>query len=132
MEKELEQFQQEVERLKAGRKKGALPYPEALRAFAVRYVEHTVGAGGTMSQAAKSLGVSEPTLYAWKKGERAAHRRAKEPRPKQELVAVVVGKSAGRPSETGAKPVALVSPGGWRVEGLSVAEAVEVLRRVTC
>ncbi|SEU38675.1 transposase, partial [Stigmatella erecta] len=95
MEKELEQFRQEVERLNAGRKKGALPYPEALRAFAVRYVEHTVGTGGTMSQAAKSLGVSEPTLYTWKKGERAAHRRAKGPGPKQELVPVVVSKSAG-------------------------------------
>jgi hypothetical protein len=33
MEKELEQFQQEAQRLKQGRKGGALPFPEALRAF---------------------------------------------------------------------------------------------------
>jgi transposase len=42
MEKELEQFQQEAQRLKQGRKGGALPFPEALRAFAVRYAEQTV------------------------------------------------------------------------------------------
>ncbi len=44
MEKELEQFRQEVERLRAGRQKGSLPYPEALRAFAVRYVGGRRGA----------------------------------------------------------------------------------------
>jgi hypothetical protein len=42
MEKELEQFQQEAQRLKEGRKGGALPFPEALRAFAVRYAEQTL------------------------------------------------------------------------------------------
>jgi TPR repeat protein len=41
MEKELEQFQQEAQQLKEGCKGGALPFPEALRAFAVRYVEQT-------------------------------------------------------------------------------------------
>jgi hypothetical protein len=62
MEKELEQFRQEVERLRAGRQKGSLPYPEALRAFAVRYVAHVQEAGGTFEAAATALGVSKPTL----------------------------------------------------------------------
>ncbi len=77
MEKELEQFRQEVERLRAGRQKGSLPYPETLRAFAVRYVEHALEAGGTFEAAATALGVSKPTLQAWRKGKPAAHRRAK-------------------------------------------------------
>jgi len=42
----LEQFRQEAQRLKAGRRRGSLPFPETLRAFAVRYAEHTVAAGG--------------------------------------------------------------------------------------
>jgi transposase len=45
LEKELEQFRQEAQRLKAGRRSGSLPFPEALRAFAVRYAEHTLEAG---------------------------------------------------------------------------------------
>jgi transposase len=68
MEKELEQFQQEAQRLKEGRKGGALPFPEALRAFAVRYAEQTVEGGGTVVEAAAKLGVSAPTLYEWRKG----------------------------------------------------------------
>ncbi len=59
---ELEQFRQEAQRLKAGRRSGSLPFPETLRAFAVRYAEHTV-AGGTVTDAAQKLGVSGPTLY---------------------------------------------------------------------
>ncbi len=41
MEKELEQFREGIRRLRAGRRSGSLTFPEALRAFAVRYVEHT-------------------------------------------------------------------------------------------
>jgi transposase len=65
---ELEKFRQEAQRLKAGRRSGSLPFPEALRAFAVRYAEHTVAAGGTVTDAAQQLGVSGPTLYEWRKG----------------------------------------------------------------
>jgi hypothetical protein len=36
LEKELEQFRQEVQRLKAGRRSGSLPFPEALRGTAKR------------------------------------------------------------------------------------------------
>jgi len=68
MEKELEQFRQEVERLRVGRQRGSLPYPQTLRAFAVRYVAHTLETGGTFAGVAKALGVSEPTLQAWRKG----------------------------------------------------------------
>ena len=71
MEKKLEQFQQEAQRLKEGRKGGALPFPEALRAFAVRYAEQTVEGGGTVVEAAAKLGVSAPTLYEWRKGRTA-------------------------------------------------------------
>jgi len=41
MEKELEQFRQEAQRLRAGRQGCSLPFPETLRAFAVRYALNT-------------------------------------------------------------------------------------------
>ncbi|MCY1043202.1 hypothetical protein OV208_17935 [Corallococcus sp. bb12-1] len=56
LEKELEQFRQEAQRLKAGRRSGSLPFAQTLRAFAVRYAEHTVAAGGTVTDAALKLG----------------------------------------------------------------------------
>jgi transposase-like protein len=95
---ELEKFRQEAQRLKAGRRSGSLPFPEALRAFAVRYAEHTVAAGGTVTDAAQKLGVSGPTLYEWRKG-RTAGRPRPQPAEKsaglvpvrvRELVLVVV------------------------------------------
>ncbi|WP_205525638.1 hypothetical protein [Pyxidicoccus trucidator] len=39
--------------MKAGRRSGSTPFPETLRAFAVRYAEHTVAAGGTLTDAAQ-------------------------------------------------------------------------------
>lgn len=134
LEKELEQFQQEAQRLKAGRRSGSLPFPEALRAFAVRYVEHVRKTGGTMAQAAEKLGVSEPTLYAWGKGKPAGRPRALVAQKSAALVPVRVseGRGAAATSIEGLQQVALVTPGGWRVEGLTLEGAVELLGRVGC
>ncbi|AKF87012.1 hypothetical protein MFUL124B02_36365 [Myxococcus fulvus 124B02] len=128
LEKELEQFRQEAQRLKAGRRSGSLPFPEALRAFAVRYAEHAVGAGGTVTDAAKKLGISGPTLYEWRKG---------RPRlkPVEKSAALVPVRVSARPATAvgaGVQQVALVSPGGWRVEGLSVESAAQLLGTLGC
>ncbi|NPC53550.1 hypothetical protein HPP05_30150 [Corallococcus exiguus] len=134
LEKELEQFRQEAQRLKAGRRSGSLPFPEALRAFAVRYVEHTVKTGGGMAEASQKLGVSEPTLYAWRKGRPAGHPREKGDRQSAALVPVRVTarKAVTDAVRTGMQPVVLVSPGGWRVEGLSLEAAAQLLGRLEC
>jgi transposase-like protein len=135
MEKELEQFRQEVERLRAGRQRGGLPYPETLRAFAVRYVAQALETGGTFAGAAKALGVSEPTLQAWRKGRPAAHRRAKVAAPGRALVPVVVTepKKPEVPQTVSvAGSLTVVVPGGFRVEGLSLEAAAQLLRRLGC
>ena len=128
LEKELEQFRQEAQRLKAGRRSGSLPFPEALRAFAVRYAEHTVASGGTVTDAGKKLGVSGPTLYEWRKGR-------SRPEPVEKSAALVPVRVSARPaaaSGTGVRQVALVSPSGWRVEGLSVESAAQLLGKLGC
>ena len=132
LEKELEQFRQEAQRLKAGRRSGSLPFPEALRAFAVRYAEHTLAAGGTVTDAAQKLGVSGPTLYEWRKGRPAGHRRPKPAEQGAALVPVRVGERRAQAEGAGVQQVALVSPGGWRVEGLSVESAAQLLGRLGC
>ena len=132
MEKELEQFQQEAQRLRAGRNGGALPFPAALRAFAVRYAEHTLEAGGTVVEAAEKLGVSAPTLYEWRKGRTAGQGRRKSTEKGAELVPVRVGERSSKTTVEGQAQVVLVSPSGWRVEGLSVEAAAVLLRKLTC
>ncbi|MDY7228264.1 transposase [Hyalangium rubrum] len=132
LEKELEQFRQEAQRLKAGRRSGSLPFPEALRVFAVRYAEHTVAAGGTVTDAAQKLGVSGPTLYEWRKGRPAGHRRPKSTEQGAALVPVRVGERRAQAQVAGVQAMALVSPGGWRVEGLSVESAAQLLGRLGC
>jgi transposase len=67
------------------------PAPEALRAFAVRYVEHVRKTGGTMAQASERLGVSEPTLYAWAKRKPVGRPRAMAAQKSEALVPVRVG-----------------------------------------
>jgi transposase len=132
LEKELEQFRQEAQRLNAGRRSGSLPFPEVLRAFAVRYAEHTVAAGGTVTDAAQKLGVSGPTLYEWRKGRPAGHRRGKPAEKSAALVPVRVSERPVRAEAAGVQQVALVSPGGWRVEGLGVEAAVQLLGKLGC
>jgi len=134
MEQELEQFRQEVERLRAGRQRGGLPYPEAMRAFAVRYLTQAQEAGRTFAEVALTLGVSEPTLQAWRKGKKAAHRRAKAEAPRPALVPVEVTepKKPERPSAAPTGTLTVVAPGGFRVEGLSVEAAAQLLRKLTC
>ncbi|WP_164000034.1 transposase [Pyxidicoccus caerfyrddinensis] len=132
LEKELEQFRQEAQRLKAGRRSGSLPFPEALRAFAVRYAEHLVAAGGTVTDAAQKLGVSGPTLYEWRKGRPAGHRSSKPAEKSAALVPVRVSERPAAAARAGLQQVALVSPSGWRVEGLSVESAVQFVGLLGC
>jgi transposase-like protein len=134
MEKELEQFRQEAQRLKTGRRGGSLPFPEALRAFAVRYAAHTLEAGGTVVEAAQKLGVSGPTLYEWRKGRAAGTQARKRAQQQARLVPVEVSepKGAAQPVSSARGSVAVVSPRGFRVEGLSLEAAAELLRRLGC
>jgi transposase len=132
MEKELEQFQQEAQRLRAGRNGGALPFPAALRAFAVRYAEHVVEAGGTVVGAAAKLAVSAPTLYEWRKGRTAGNSRRKPTEKSEVLVPVRVGERPAEAAVARAGPVTVVAPGGFRVEGLSVEAAAQLLRKLKC
>ena len=132
LEKELEQFRQEAQRLKAGRRSGSLPFPEALRAFAVRYAEHTVAAGGTVTDAAQRLGVSGPTLYQWRKGNTAGPRCSKPAEKGAALVPVRVSQRPAGAEVARVPQVVLVAPSGWRVEGLSVESAAQLLGKLGC
>jgi transposase len=133
VERELEQFRQEVQRLRAGRAKGSAPFPEALRAFAVRYLKQEQEKGETLKAVVERLGVSEPTLQAWRRGQTPGSKKtwSGEERAAPLLPVVVPTPREARPAPA-APTLAVVSPRGWRVEGLGMDETVELLRRLEC
>ena len=133
MEKELEQFRQEAQRLRAGRAKGSAPFPEPLRAFAVRYLAQALEKGETLKSVVERLGVSEPTLQAWRRGQTPGSKKTHSSEPKtQPLLPVVVHPPKPHAASPVATTFAVVSPRGWRVEGLGLEEAEQLLRRLAC
>src|SRR3712207_1175470 len=123
MEKELEQFRQEVERVRVGRRGGSGPFPEPPRAFAVRYLAYALEMGDTVKAVVERLGVSAPTLEAWRRGQTPGSKaRGSEPKAAP-LVPVVVNRRKEDAAPRAAATFAVVSPQGWRVEGLGLEEA---------
>jgi len=131
MEKELEQFRQEVERLREGRRGGSGPFPEPLRAFAVRYLAYALEKGDTVKAVVKRLGVSEPTLQAWRRGQTPGSKARRSEQKTAPLVPVVVHARKEEGPRAGAT-FAVVSPQGFRVEGLGLEEVAQLLRRLAC
>ncbi len=88
-------------------------YTEELRERLTAYARDARGRGANWHQLGKELGVSSKTLHRW------------------------VGRSGGparfvavRPTATKGTGLALVSPAGWRIEGLSVSDVATLLREV--
>jgi len=133
VEKELEQFRQEAQRLRAGRAKGSGPFPEPLRAFAVRYLAQAQEKGETLKSVVERLGVSEPTLQAWRRGQTPGSKKTRSSEPRtQPLLPVVVRPPKAHAASPVATTFAVVSPEGWRVEGLGLEEAAQLMRRLAC
>ncbi len=94
-------------------------YPKALRARVVAYAERAGAAGRPRADVAEALGLAPVTLARWQRPRRVA---APGFRP------VVVAPEPVRGTAAGV--VAVVLPGGVRVEGLSVEQAAEFCRRL--
>jgi transposase-like protein len=91
-------------------------YPEELRRLAVRYADRRTTEDVAVADIAAELGVAEQSLRTWMQKTGSDFRRvrvtdADEPKPQ---------------SETG--KLVLISPSGYRLEGLDVASAFQMLR----
>lgn len=89
-------------------------YPKELRLRAVRVAQDRMAAGSTMSGVARELGVRPPTLKSWLDSEGAP----------AEMVAVEVVQEA--PAKV--PELRVVSPQGYEVVGLSLAQVAGLLR----
>lgn len=94
-------------------------YPQAFRQRAVKLEARLKKQGWTRRRIVDALGVSRPTLRRWLKmdGDDASPASsAPGLRPVQIAASTVAGHK-----------LSVVSPGGWRIEGLGLGELVELM-----
>ena len=100
--------------IRDGRKGQAVRYPRALRKAVARQAAEGLEAGGSFSAIARCLGIAPGTLE-----------RCSSSAPEQRFRPVeVVEASAERAT------ISLVTPSGFRFEGLDPVEAVDLLPRL--
>ena len=109
MEEEARRFREEAARYNRGRKGVSRRYPETLRDLAVSYCSARQQRGGNLSKIARELGINGWSLNRWVRGTK---KRA-------EFVKVEVQSPIDTNSSC-AFPCVLVTPEGYRVEGLTV------------
>ena len=118
MDRLLEAFRQGLQ--EAGLRAGpGVRYPRALRELAVAYFHEAHHQGHSRRWTAESLGVSDVTLSRWVEETELGVPNAVGVAPLHE---VVLSDSSPRGS------LSLVTPEGFRIEGLSLAELAEVVR----
>ena len=94
-------------------------YPQALRRIAVDYAQEARHRGHSRRGCAENLGVSDVTLSRWIEEAGLPVPEFGETAPLREVV--LTDSRLGR-------SLSLVTPEGFRVEGLDVAELAELLR----
>jgi hypothetical protein len=113
MDEKIETFREEVLRWRDTRRKGARPYTAEMKAKALQLAKDLQVQGLAMDVVAKRIGICAATLYLW----RSSSKRGR-------MVPVKVVRAA---PETSTPCFALVSPRGYRLEGLPVKLAVAML-----
>lgn len=95
-------------------------YPEQLKARVLAHADELHGSGMSQRCIADELGLTSETLRRWRVAE---GRRASRASSALVPVEVVATTTHGR--------IAVVSPSGFRLEGLELSEAVVILRALT-
>ena len=98
----------------------------------MRYLAYAQEKGETVREVTKKLGVSEPTLQAWRRGQTPGSKARRAGERNVPLVPVVVQPRKAEASVQSPASLTVVTPQGWRVEGLGVESAADLLRRLAC
>ena len=110
MDGQAAQFRESVREWNPGKVTGRRRFSEAQRGEAVSYLDRRRREGASVSLIAEELGVGKTTLERWRS------RRSRFVRVE--------------PLPEAAMDLSMVSPGGYRIEGLSVDQAVDLLSRL--
>lgn len=116
MDDRLAKLQLRIRALHRGQAASQIRYPEDLRADIIAAARAARAAGRSIYSLARDLGVSAPTLIEW----------LRRPTPGR-LRQVTVGPAPVKTTASKPSPV-LVTPHGFRIEGLDLAGLVTMLR----
>ena len=92
---------------------------------------HELRKGGlNADKAAKTVGVSYLTLLKWEKktGKKIKSKRGRPPGKKSALKKALRTPKKGRPSKAKQEGLTLVTPTGFRIEGITTKELIKVLK----
>jgi hypothetical protein len=117
MDEKIEAFREEVLRWRGTRRKGARPYTTEMKAKALQLAKDLQEQGLAMDVAAKRIGICAATLYLWRSSSKGRH-----------MVPVKVVRAES--PETALGRFDLVSPRGYRLEGLPVKLAITMLQEL--
>jgi hypothetical protein len=113
MQERLDRLAAQLRQYREGRDLQGVRYPESLRRLAVDVCEQCLEAGDSVSRVAVGLGIAPGTLDRWRSSspERVVGFR------RVEMVA----------SDSDSGSITLISPSGYRIEGLTPSQAAELL-----
>lgn len=126
MADEIKELRRELGRIRGGREKR---YPEVVKRRVGEWAVEQRVKGMSWSQIARELGIAQDTLLRWARAQSGAEATPKVKRAvgRASLVPVRVVETA---ASSHGHPPSLVSVAGWKIEGLSLAEAASMLREL--
>jgi hypothetical protein len=117
MDEKVEAFREEVLQWRGTRRKGARPYTAVMKAKALQLAKDLQTQGLAMDMVAKRIGICAATLYLWRSSSR-----------ERRMVPVTVVQP--EPQVVAPTCFALVSPRGYRLEGVPMKLAVAMLQEL--
>jgi transposase-like protein len=117
MDEKIEAFRAEVLRWRGSRRKGARPYTAEMKAKALQLAKDLQSQGLAMDVVAKRIGICAATVYLWRSSSKGSR-----------MVPVTVVRT--EPQVVASASFALVSPRGYRLEGLPVKLAMAMLQEL--
>lgn len=120
MDNQIRKLRTEARRIPAN-KRGYRQYPREFRARVLALVSSD-SRRGAYGEVARQLGINEHTVWGWREQARLTKK------PKMLPIATV---DDAPPSRQPSEGLAIVTASGVRIEGLSVASAVEVARALS-
>ena len=110
MEREAEALRREFSKIGRGR---GQRYPSALKEKAIALARSQRSAGATWAEIGESIGLHQETIRCW------SIERTSTPMRRVEIVA-----------DESDKTVSVVAPSGFRIEGVSLADALTLLEKL--
>jgi hypothetical protein len=117
MDEKIDAFREEVLRWRGTRRKGARPYTAEMKAKALQLAKDLQRQGLAMDVVVKRIGICAATLYLWRSSSKGSR-----------MVPVKVIRA--EPPVRATPCIALVSPRGYRLDGLPVKFAMAMLQEL--